>query len=244
MLTASGAKLLDFGLAKFRAAAGGGLRAGGFDRTAALPCRTSRPPAVRRRDGDDGASVTRGGTILGTVRYMAPEQIDGREVDARSDLFSFGAVLYEMLTGKRAFDGDSASSIRAAILEREPPPVSSLQPLVPPALDDIVRRCLAKNPDERWQTAGDVMRELKQRVRLDRSRPASAAVAVGAGHAWKWVAGIVLAALAGSAASGSSSGLDGSRHERCTAVGQIRSIAVLPLENLSGDRNRNISPTG
>ena len=83
---------------------------------------------------------------------MAPEQIDGHDVDARSDLFSFGAVLYEMLTGKRAFDGDSATSVRAAILEHEPPPVSSLQPLVPPAVDDIVRRCLAKDPDERWQT--------------------------------------------------------------------------------------------
>ena len=106
--------------------------------------------------------MTRDGAILGTVRYMAPEQIDGHEVDARSDLFSFGAVVYEMLTGKRAFDGDSATSIRAAILEREPPPVSSLQPLVPPALDDIVRRCLAKDPSERWQTAGDVLRDLKR----------------------------------------------------------------------------------
>ena len=93
---------------------------------------------------------------------MAPEQIEGHEADARSDLFSFGAVLFEMLTGRRAFDGDSAHSVRAAILEHEPPPVSSLQPLVPPAVDDIVRRCLAKNPDERWQTAGDVIRELKR----------------------------------------------------------------------------------
>ena len=117
--------------------------------------------ALEQLDGDD-AHVTRDGAILGTVRYMAPEQIKGREVDARSDLFSFGAVVFEMLTGRRAFDGDSAASVRAAILEHEPPPVSSLQPLVPPAIDDIVRRCLAKNPDERWQTAGDVIRELKQ----------------------------------------------------------------------------------
>ena len=93
---------------------------------------------------------------------MAPEQIEGQKLDARSDLFSFGAVVYEMLTGKRAFEGDSATSVRAAILEHEPPPVSSLQPLAPAALDEIVRRCLAKNPDERWQTAADVIRELKQ----------------------------------------------------------------------------------
>ena len=96
---------------------------------------------------------------------MAPEQIEGREVDARSDLFSFGAVLFEMLTGRRAFDGDSATAVRAAILRHEPPSVSSLQPLAPPAVDAVVRRCLAKNPDERWQTAGDVIRELKQLAR-------------------------------------------------------------------------------
>ena len=98
----------------------------------------------------------------GTIRYMAPEQIEGHEVDARSDLFSFGAVVFEMLTGRRAFDGDSGASVRAAILGHEPPPISSLQPLVPPIVDDIVRRCLAKNPDERWQTAGDVVRELRR----------------------------------------------------------------------------------
>ena len=105
--------------------------------------------------------MTRHGTILGTIRYMAPEQIEGHDVDARSDLFSFGAVVFEMLTGRRAFDGDSGASVRAAILGHELPPVSSLQPQVPPVVDDIVRRCLAKNPDERWQTGGDVVRELK-----------------------------------------------------------------------------------
>ena len=105
MLTSSGAKLLDFGLAKFRPAAG----AGRADLTRAnTTVRMPGPGAFERSDSDD-APMTRGGAIMGTVRYMAPEQICGHEVDARSDLFSFGAVLYEMLTGKRAFDGDSAT---------------------------------------------------------------------------------------------------------------------------------------
>jgi Tol biopolymer transport system component len=132
MLTAGGAKLLDFGLARFRSGA-----------------------ATREAD------VTAEGAVVGTVRYMAPEQLEGGDADARSDLFSFGAAVHEMLTGQRAFDGESAASVTVAILEREPPAVSSLQPETPPALDHIVRRCLAKDPDERWQTAGDVMRELK-----------------------------------------------------------------------------------
>ena len=91
------------------------------------------------------SNVTRDGAMLGTLRYMAPEQLEGRDVDARSDLFSFGAVLFEMLTGTRAFDGDNAISVRAAMLAHEPPPVSALQPRCSPAVDGIVRRCLAKN---------------------------------------------------------------------------------------------------
>ena len=130
MLTASGAKLLDFGLAKFRPAAAFGLEDDGCGARRHCPEHGRDPAALEPLEGDD-AHVTRDGAILGTVRYMAPEQIDGREVDARSDLFSFGAVLFEMLTGRRAFDGDSAASVRAAILEHEPPAVSSLQPRCP-----------------------------------------------------------------------------------------------------------------
>jgi Tol biopolymer transport system component/predicted Ser/Thr protein kinase len=140
MLTKSGVKLLDFGLAKLQpigAVSGSSVAA------------TMTSPLTGR------------GTILGTLQYMAPEQVEGRDADARSDIFSFGVVLYEMTTGKRAFDGKSAASIMAAILEREPPAMSSLQPLTPPVLDHVVRRCLAKDPDERWQAASDVMRELK-----------------------------------------------------------------------------------
>jgi Tol biopolymer transport system component len=132
MMTAAGAKLLDFGLATVRPAVSG------MNTTMSV-----------------GAPLTERGTILGTPRYMSPEQIEGKDVDQRTDLFSFGAIVYEMLTGRKAFDGSSAASVMAAILERDPP-----QPLPSPQLDHIVTRCLAKNRDERWQTAADVMREL------------------------------------------------------------------------------------
>lgn len=138
MLTRSGARLLDFGLAKPAAASSGATV---VDVTVSGP-------------------ITAHGTILGTYPYMAPEQVEGREVDARSDIFAFGAVLYEMATGKRAFEGRSAASVMAAILEREPPALSALQPLAPSALDEIVRGCLAKDPDERWQSAHDIKLQL------------------------------------------------------------------------------------
>jgi hypothetical protein len=140
MLTKSGVKLLDFGLAKLQPA--GAVAGLSVAATMAGP-------------------LTGQGAILGTLHYMAPEQVEGREADARSDMFSFGALVYEMATGKRAFEGKSAASVMAAILEREPPAMSSLQPLAPPALDHVVSRCLAKDPDDRWQSASDVMRELK-----------------------------------------------------------------------------------
>ncbi len=92
---------------------------------------------------------------------MAPEQIEGGTIDARTDIFSFGVLLYEMVSGKKAFEGDSAASLIAAILEREPPRLSAVQPLAPPALDRIVATCLAKDPDERWQSARDLMRALQ-----------------------------------------------------------------------------------
>jgi eukaryotic-like serine/threonine-protein kinase len=142
MLTGTGAMLLDFGLAKLKPA----VAMAGSVTVSAIP-------------GAD--PVTGAGAILGTVPYMAPEQLEGREADARSDLFAFGAVLYEMLTGRRAFPGDSPVSVIAAILERDPPPLSSLQPLTPPLLDRIVRQCLAKAPGDRPDTAHDVANELR-----------------------------------------------------------------------------------
>ena len=92
---------------------------------------------------------------------MAPEQLEGGEADSRSDLFAFGAVLYEMVTARRAFPGESQSKIIAAVLDSEPPPIVTIQPLSPPALDHLVATCLAKNTDERWQSAGDVKRQLE-----------------------------------------------------------------------------------
>ena len=141
MLTGSGAKLLDFGLAK----AAPPLAAG--ETLTAAATRTT--------------PVTQQGTIVGTFQYMSPEQVEGKEVDARSDIFSFGSVLYEMVTGRPAFSGKSQLSVASAILEKEPEPISKLQPLTPPALDRAIRVCLAKNPEERWQSARDLLLELK-----------------------------------------------------------------------------------
>src|SRR5713101_6414840 len=140
-LTKSGAKLLDFGLAK---ASGPAIAGAG---SALLP---TTPP-----------NLTAQGTILGTFQYMAPEQIEGQEADARTDIFAFGAVLYEMVTGKTAFTGRTHASLISSILKDDPRSIVELQPLTPPLLDHIVCRCLAKDPDERWQSARDLARELR-----------------------------------------------------------------------------------
>jgi serine/threonine protein kinase/Tol biopolymer transport system component len=149
MLTKSGIKLLDFGLAKFTAppAADGPLNAETM-LTTKLPGAASKP-------------LTAEGNIIGTFQYMSPEQLEGQEADARSDIFSFGAVLYEMAAGKRAFDGKTTASVIAAVLAAEPTPISSLQPLTPPALERLIRICLAKDPDERFQSAHDLSLQLK-----------------------------------------------------------------------------------
>jgi len=154
MLTRTGAKLLDFGLAKFRP--GIGLQASDRE-PAALP---DVPPASAVGEVDCRRQ-TAPGTILGTLPYMAPEQLEGREADARTDLFAFGAVVYEMITGKQAFAGKSQACLIGAIMHADPPPVSALQPLAPPTLDRIVRKCLAKDPDRRWQSASDLTDELR-----------------------------------------------------------------------------------
>jgi serine/threonine protein kinase/Tol biopolymer transport system component len=139
MLTSAGAKLLDFGLAKPAAA---------LASAATLTAVQTTP-------------MTEEGTIVGTFQYMSPEQVEGKEVDGRSDIFSLGAVLYEMVTGKRAFEGKSQLSVASAILEKEPEPISTAKPMTPPALEHAVKKCLAKLPDERWQSASDLASELK-----------------------------------------------------------------------------------
>ena len=142
MITKGGAKLLDFGLAKFSQSM-----------DAPLAQLTSFPTEQK--------ALTQEGTILGTFQYMAPEQLEGAEADARTDIFSFGAVLYEMATGARAFQGKNKTSLIAAIVDREPAPMASFQPMTPPAFERVVKTCLEKDPDDRWQTAHDVMLELK-----------------------------------------------------------------------------------
>ncbi len=146
MLTKAGAKLLDFGLAKLKAGAGRWALGAGDD---SRPVATTSEPLTGR------------GVIVGTLPYMAPEQLEGRPADARTDLWALGTILYEMLAGKRAFDGDTSANLIGAILEREPEPIAERQPLTPPALDRLVRKCLAKAPDERWDSAHDVADELR-----------------------------------------------------------------------------------
>jgi len=211
MLTATGAKLLDFGLAKFPLAAG-------------PPRGPTIHAPVEQTHGQD-ASTTQDGAIVGTLRYMAPEQLEGREVDARSDLFSFGAVLFEMLSGSRAFAGDNPADIRTAILEHEPPAVSSLQPTLPAEMDEIVRRCLAKNPQERWESAAEVVGQLRQVY-----APSDTSTRKRAG-ARKAVAAVLAAASAALVMWILTLGRD----PATPSLTQVRSIAVLPVHNLSGD---------
>ena len=167
MLTKSGAKLLDFGLAKtigrvglaFPAAAGRLVEDGSqvsLSATAAL-VDARRIAAL----STNPMSLTAKGVILGTLQYMAPEQLEGKAVDGRTDIFALGVVIYEMATGQKAFTGDSQASLIAAILSATPPAISTLQPLAPPALEHVVTVCLAKDPDQRWQTAADLKRELQ-----------------------------------------------------------------------------------
>ncbi len=161
MLTKSGAKLMDFGLAKPSAFASA---ASGTPAFAAIATMTS--PA---------SPITMAGTVIGTVQYMSPEQIQGKEIDSRSDIFAFGAVLYEMLTGKRAFDGKTQLSVASAILEKEPELVSATQPLAPAALDHVVKRALEKDPDHRWQSITDLRAQLEWSAATTTQPPVSPA---------------------------------------------------------------------
>ena len=146
LVTKQGIKLLDFGLAKL-AASGSGVMSG-----------SAVSAAVEQATL---AALTGAHTVVGTPHYMAPEQIEAREVDARTDIFAFGCVLYELLTGRRAFEGQTSSSAMAAILATKPRPIEELVPLTPPALERIISRCLAKDPEDRWQSARDVSAELQ-----------------------------------------------------------------------------------
>jgi Tol biopolymer transport system component len=140
MLTPTGAKLLDFGLAK-----------------PVAPLASLATLTATKQE----SPVTEQGTIVGTFQYMSPEQIEGKELDGRSDIFSLGAVLYEMLAGQRAFQGKSQLSVASAILEKDPAPICAIKPMTPRALDHAIRRSLAKEPEKRWQSAADLASELQ-----------------------------------------------------------------------------------
>ena len=172
MLTRSGVKLLDFGLAK-----------------AVAP---EAPPGGSLFTTMAGA-VTSPGTVLGTLPYMSPEQIEGRETDARSDMFALGAVLYEMAAGRRAFVADSPAAVASAILSADPPPLS-----LSPSLDRIIRTCLQKDPDRRWQSAQDVALQLREVV--DRDRVLASSPARGRGPALPWAIAVLAAVVAVGAA--------------------------------------------
>ncbi|HSS45337.1 MAG TPA: protein kinase, partial [Thermoanaerobaculia bacterium] len=181
MLTKSGVKLLDFGLAKVMAPA---APAGSLT---ALPTQ---------------ANLTQEGTILGTLQYMAPEQLEGKDADARTDIFAFGATLYEMATGRKAFTGSSQASLIGAILHADPPAVSTVQPMTPPALDRLVKTCLAKNREDRWQSAHDVGLQLAWIVRGTADQPTATSRSLSSAPRWLFVvavvallAAVVLAAL-------------------------------------------------
>ena len=177
ILTRSGVKVLDFGLAKFSATAK-------FSASGSSELQTQTSP------------ITGSGSIVGTLHYMSPEQAEGRDTDERSDIFSFGAVLYEMITGRRAFDGDSQTAILAAILKDQPAPMQQFQPMVPRALDRVVRKCLEKKPDDRWHSAHDLKPTLEL---IDLAGPTSASSSVSgsgiqpaapipSGRKWLWPA--------------------------------------------------------
>jgi serine/threonine protein kinase/Tol biopolymer transport system component len=226
MLTKSGVKLLDFGLAKAIA-------------PAAPQSGLTAFPTIA-----GGQNLTEAGTILGTFQYMAPEQLEGKEADARTDIFAFGCVLYEMTTAKKAFAGSSQASLISAIMQNDPPPISSVSPMTPPALDRVVRICLAKDPDDRWQSAHDIAGELKWIAESSPSGvPAPVAVIARRRNRER------LAWLAFAVASLAAIGLAVSFLRRPSAPPPVIRFEILPSENApyaAGDRDLSpaVSPDG
>lgn len=203
MLTRSGAKLLDFGLATARGVAAG----------AGLSMLPTTPP-----------NLTAQGTILGTFQYMAPEQLEGKEADARTDIFAFGAVLYEMLTGRKAFSGASHASLISSIMSSQPPSVSLVQTLAPAQLDHLIGRCLAKDPEDRWQSARDVKLELSWIAEAPTSplSPTTKGQSLRERFVWP-LAGLALVALIGAIAA-----ILVARRAPTTAVEPVQFVVLPP----------------
>jgi Tol biopolymer transport system component len=222
MLTKSGTKLLDFGLAKLQ-------------QEVAPNIQISQSPTMSQ-------PLTAQGTIVGTLQYMAPEQLEGKEVDARTDIFAFGTVVYEMATGKRAFEGKSQASVISAIMSSEPAAMSSLQPMTPPALDRVVKKCLAKEPDDRWQSAHDVTDELKWIAeggsQVGLTHPVTAK---GSRARWRgalpWATTVALAIVAAFFAFSN-------YHEKPLAPTQLLRYQIFPPEKASFGAALALSPDG
>jgi serine/threonine protein kinase len=179
MLTKSGAKLMDFGLAK----------------TGPAVNREATGLALTMASSAGSHPITEQGTVVGTFQYMSPEQVDGKEADTRSDIFALGAVLYEMATGRRAFEGKTSASVIAAVMQRDPPPISTVQPMSPPALDRLVGNCLLKDPDERWQTVHDTLLALRG-LALDGAQAGISPAVPSAGRSLSWVSWVIAAMMA------------------------------------------------
>ena len=201
MVTRTGVKVLDFGLATIAA-----------DPT----------PDTSPNDATAQMPLTEAGTTVGTLQYMAPEQIANGRADARSDIFALGAILYEMSTGRPAFAEATRAATIAAILERDPPPVSSLQPLAPPAFDEVVRTCIAKSPDERFQSAHDLAFALQQIG----SQPMPASPTLPRRR--MWMAALALAAIVLAV----SASLLLWRRSTAAPASTLRTLAVLPFQSL------------
>ena len=189
MLTQGGAKLMDFGLAKplaLQSARSSSAAAPSFTAAATL----SGPSPL--------SPLTMAGTIIGTIQYMSPEQIEGKEADVRSDIFAFGAVLYEMAAGKRPFEGKSQLSLASSILEKDPDPIRTLKPEIPPAFEHVITTCLQKDPEHRYLAAHDIKLEL-QFIAADRTSTTTPSVSVSPApkrERLAWTAALFFAATA------------------------------------------------
>jgi serine/threonine protein kinase/Tol biopolymer transport system component len=226
MLTPTGAKVLDFGLVKWHRAES--------DETGAPVLATS-------------PTLTQVGTVVGTVQYMAPEQLEGQPADARSDVFALGAIMYEMTTGRKAFEGSSTTSVMGAILHSMPPSMATLEPLTPPAFERVVKKCLAKDPEKRWHTAADLKDELAwiegltEHALSPASTDRSATIAITKSRNW-WkraamAAAAIVAALALFILWRSQITTDDSR-------AAMMRFSVLPPEGVSGADVPIVSPDG
>jgi eukaryotic-like serine/threonine-protein kinase len=232
MVTASGVVLVDFGLAKAVAAP-----------VSTSATQLAAAPTMTSPLGPTATPLTAAGTILGTFQYMAPEVIEGDDADARADLWGFGCILYEMLTGRRAFSGRSQASLLGAILKEEPASVSAVQPLVPPALDRVVRTCLAKDPNQRIQSAHDLALQL--RWIAEGGSAAGVPAPIVAGRRWRDRSVWAAAGLAAGTALATVAAILWPRHELPPKV--TRFTYLLPADQqLSPTARREvaISPDG